>query len=214
MESRRALFEAFAAYAVFCAVTFLIRYLPLAMPVMALGGIAFPLAWGKSTGRWAEMGFTRRNAAAAVCWGVGTGLVTSLIGFLTVQERSLAPDLGLELAVGIPMWLLFASPFQEFFFRGWLQPRYERRWGERMGLFAATVGFTAWHYFLPIFGPSAQSTFPVYTLPGLAGTFAAGLIYGYGFQCTRSIVTPWLAHALTGIMFAVIGSASLFPNTP
>ncbi len=112
------------------------------------------------------------------------------------------------------MWLLFASPFQEFFFRGWLQPRYEQRLGERIGLFVATVGFTAWHYFLPIFGPSAQSTFPIYTLPGLAGTLAAGLIYGYGFQRTRNIVTPWLAHALTGIMFAAIGSASLFPNTP
>ncbi len=67
-ESPRALFEAFVAYAIFCAVTFLSRYLPLAMHAMALGGIAFPLAWGKSTGRWAEMGFTRRNAAAAVHW--------------------------------------------------------------------------------------------------------------------------------------------------
>jgi membrane protease YdiL (CAAX protease family) len=164
---------------------------------MALAGLTLPLAWGKLTGHWADMGFTRHNLTAAVRWGIGT-----------------APDLRLQLAVGIPMWLLLASPFQEFFFRGWLQPRYECSLGKRAGLLVATVGFTGWHYLLPIFDQSAQSSFPLYTLRGLVAILGAGLVYGYGFQRTRNIVTPWLAHALAGIMFVVIGSASFIPVEP
>jgi membrane protease YdiL (CAAX protease family) len=208
------LVEALGGFAVFCALTFASRYLPPALHVMALAGLLFPLAWGKATGRWAEMGFTGRNLPAAVGWGVGTGLLSCLIGFLTVAERSLAPDAGRQLAVGIPMWLLLASPFQEFFFRGWLQPRYERALGRGPGLLVATVGFTGWHYLLPIFGASARSSFPLFTVRGLAATFAAGLAYGYGFQRTGSIVTPWLAHALAGLMFVALGSGRFLPAGP
>ena len=212
--ARRCFLEALVAFALFCSLAFVSRYVPLALHVMALAGLTLPLAWGKLTGRWADMGFTRHNLTAAVAWGIGTGLASCLIGFLTVSERSLASDLRLELAVGIPMWLLLASPFQEFFFRGWLQPRYECSLGGRAGLLVATVGFTGWHYLLPIFDQSAQSSFPLYTLRGLVATLGAGLVYGYGFQRTRNIVTPWLAHALAGIMFVVIGSASFIPVGP
>jgi membrane protease YdiL (CAAX protease family) len=181
---------------------------------MALAGLVFPLAWGKVTGRWGDMGFTRDHLTGAVGWGIGTGLISCLIGYLTVPERSLAADAGRQLAVGIPVWLLLASPFQEFFFRGWLQPRWERGLGRRWGLLVATVGFTGWHYLLPIFGPSAQSSFPLYSLRGLAATFGAGLAYGYGFQRTGNLVTPWLAHALSGIMFVAIGAGSFLPPSP
>jgi membrane protease YdiL (CAAX protease family) len=157
------------------------------------------------------MGFTGQRWAQALGWGIGTGLVSCLVGFLTVSERSLAPDAGLQLAAGVPMWLLVASPFQEFFFRGWLQPRWESVLGQRWGLLVGTVGFTAWHYLLPIFGSSPGSSFPLYTVQGLAATFAAGLLYGYGFQRTRSILTPWLAHAVAGILFVALGSGSFLP---
>jgi membrane protease YdiL (CAAX protease family) len=179
--------------------------------VTALTGLAFPLVWGKVTGRWADMGFTRQGLPAAIGWGVGSGLISCLIGFLAVPERSLASDVGLQLAVGIPMWLLLASPFQEFLFRGWLQPRYDRSLGRGLGLVVATVGFTGWHYLLPIFGASEQSSFPLYSPRGLLATFAAALAYGYGFQRTGNILTPWLAHALAGIMFVALGSGSFIP---
>jgi membrane protease YdiL (CAAX protease family) len=122
-----------------------------------------------------------------------------------MQARSVPPDLGPELAVAIPIWLLLASPFQEFFFRGWLQPRCEQKLGQVTGLLAATAAFTIWHYCWPL---GATSSFPLYTLRGFIATFAAGLIYGYSFQRTRSIVAPWLAHALSGIMFVVMGAGS------
>jgi membrane protease YdiL (CAAX protease family) len=172
---------------------------------MVLSGIALPLAWGKATGNWSGMGFTRRNAGRAIGWGLVAGVATSLIGLFAVQERSLPTDLGLELAVGVPMWLLVASPFQEFFFRGWLQPRFEARLGKGLGLLAATAGFAAWHYCWPL---AEQTSVPLGSLRGAAATFGAGLVYGYSFQCSGSILAPWLAHALSGITFVVVGAGS------
>ena len=206
--ANRDLFEALGVFGLFCALSFASRYVAAALHVMALFGLLFPLAWGKATGRWAKMGFTASNIAVALRWSVATGLISCLIGCLTVPEQSLAPDAGLQLAVGVPMWLLLASPCQEFFFRGWLQPRWETALGRRWGLLVATLAFSGWHYLLPIFGASPGSSFPLYTVRGLAATFAAGLLYGYGFQRTGSILTPWLAHAMAGIMFVALGSGS------
>jgi len=208
------LVEAAVAFIVFCYLTAASHRVDAALHAMALAGLAFPLVWAKVTGRWAEMGFVRDGVSSALLWGVGTGVVSCVIGYLAVPERRMAADVGRQLAVGIPLWLLLASPFQEFFFRGWLQPRWERGLGEGWGLLVATIGFTGWHYLLPIFGASAPSSFPLYSVKGLAATFAAGLVYGYGFQRTKSIVTPWLAHALSGIMFVAIGAGTFLPPAP
>ena len=205
------LLQALVGTAAFCALSLLSFAVPLAVSLMVLTGIALPLAWGRMTGTWDFMGFTRRNTGRALRWGLAAGLATSLIGLIVVPERSVPPDLGLELAVAVPIWLLLASPFQEFFFRGWLQPRFEDRFGRWPGLFLATAAFTAWHYCWPL---ASQSSFPLYTLHGLVATFAAGLIYGYSFQRTGSIVAPWLAHALSGIMFVVMGAGSFVGQVP
>ena len=178
---------------------------PLAVQLMVLTGLALPLAWGAVTREWGAMGFTRRNLSRALGWGVAAGLVTSVLGIVMIGERVPPARLGLELVVGIPLWLLAASPFQEFFFRGWLQSRWERGMGRGVGLVATTAVFTLWHYCWPL---GAQSSFPLYTVKGLAATFAAGLVYGYSFQRTGNIVTPWLAHALAGVAFLCIGAGS------
>jgi len=210
-KANRNLLEALGVFGLFCALTFASRRVPAALHAMAVFGLLLPLAWGKATGRWAEMGFTGEKLPAALSWGIATGLVSCLIGFLTVPERSLAPHAGLQLAVGIPMWLLVVSPFQEFLFRGWLQPRWESALGRRWGLLVATLAFSGWHPLLPFFGASPGSSFPLHTLKGLAATFAAGLLYGCGFQRTGSILTPWLAHAMAGIMFVALGSGRFLP---
>ena len=205
------LLQALVGTAAFFALSLLSFAVPLALSLMVLTGIALPLVWGRMTGTWELMGFTRRNLGAALRWGLAAGLATSLLGFVVVQERSLPPDLALELAVAVPMWLLVASPFQEFFFRGWLQPRFEDKLGKWPGLLAATAAFTAWHYCWPL---ATQSSFPLYTLQGFVATFAAGLIYGYSFQRTRSMVAPWLAHALSGIMFVLMGAGGFVGRMP
>jgi membrane protease YdiL (CAAX protease family) len=154
------------------------------------------------------MGFTRRNWQAALLWGLAGGVATSLLGWATVGGGSLAPNLGLQLAIGVPLSLLMASPFQEFFFRGWLQTRFEGAWGPWGGLLAANACFTLWHYLAPLSGAEGSS-FPLSTLAGLLSTFAAGLIYGYSFLRTRNILAPCLAHALALITFVLIGAMDL-----
>jgi membrane protease YdiL (CAAX protease family) len=207
-ERNRQLLEGILGFVAFGGVSLLGRLTPYGIHLMAITGLLIPLAWGKLTGRWAEMGFTRRNWRVALLWGTGAGIATSLIGVLTVGRYTVAPSLGLQLAVGIPMSLLLASPFQEFFFRGWLQSRFEGALGPWGGLLAANVCFTLWHYLAPMAG-TGGSSFPLNTLHGLASTFAAGLIYGYSFQRTRNILAPWLAHALALITFLAIGAMVL-----
>ncbi len=211
INDSRHLVEAAIGFVVFCAVSFLSFSVPIALPLMVLSGIALPLAWGWRTGAWVSMGFTARNAGSAIRWGLAAGMATSPIGFAALPEHSLPPDLGLELAVGVPLWLLVASPFQEFFFRGWVQPRLEDRLGKATGLLAATAGFTVWHYCWPL---AAESSVPLTTLGGFAATFGAGLVYGYTLQRTGSILAPWLAHAFSGVAFLIMGAGSLVGQLP
>ncbi len=59
-----------------------------------------------------------------------------------------------------------------------------------------------------------MSTFPLASLPGIAATFAAGLVYGWVFQRSRSIAAPWLAHTLSMILFLALGAASYLQTAP
>ncbi len=196
-------FLALLVYLVFCAVSFLSRSVLLALSLMVFGGILLPLAWGRWSGQWQAMGFTRANLSSAVLWGIGVGFVTGIVGILMVKVENPPADLGLQIAIGIPIWLLLASPFQEFFFRGWMQSRLERALGQWQGLLLTTLLFLLWHYF-PAF--LEKSTFPLRTILGIAATFGVGLLYGYSFQRTGNIVAPWLAHAISGIGFVLIGA--------
>jgi membrane protease YdiL (CAAX protease family) len=200
-------------YVAFCLLSAVSRLSEAGFSLMVIAGILFPLACGKRTGRWAEMGFTRRNLRCAVLWGLAGGAAMALVGSTVVQVRWFPPDLGLQLAVGGPLWLLLASPFQEFFFRGWLQGRLEGALGRTWGLLAASALFVLWHY-APDFVSNPRMSFPLATLSGLAATALAALVLGYVFQRTRSIVAPWLAHAVFGVAFIVMGVGGFVVTTP
>ena len=125
---RKALIEAVIALLAFYGLSLLSR---LAAPVFLLvvgSGLCFPLIWGVFTKDWKTMGFTRRNTGQALIWGVGSGALLMVVIWFTTEHK-LAPFFALQLIVGIPIWLLIMSPFQEFFFRGWLQPRFEKSLG-------------------------------------------------------------------------------------
>jgi len=200
--------HAIVAYAAFCGLSLLSQVTYPVFGLVALMGLALPIAWGKYTGNWAEMGFTKHRLRSALRWGVAAGILTGIMGVAVVPQRSLAPALGLQLAIGIPVWALIASPFQEFFFRGWLQPRFENVMGMRWGLLVGTACFTLWHYFAPFVG---RTTVPLDTPFGALTAFGAGLVYGIAFQRTRSILAPWLAHVLSGIAFIIVGAMD-FPQ--
>jgi membrane protease YdiL (CAAX protease family) len=111
--------------------------------------------------------------------------------------------LWLQLAVAIPMWILIMSPFQEFFFRGWLQPRFQDALGRWPGLVVASMAFALWHLCPPF--EQAQIV-PIMTVSSMFFMFGMGLAFGYVFQRTGNIAAPWLAHVLAGLALVLTGA--------
>lgn len=214
-ETKKHLIEAVIAYVAFCGLSISSRFVPPIFLLVVASGIFFPLVWAKLTRDWASIGFAQRNLGQALLWGLGAGLV-SIVYIVFVfpgRLKALPPMLGLQMAIGIPVWFFIMSPFQEFFFRGWLQPRFQgvmRKW---TGLFVTSLCFTLWHFCPPLEG-TATSTLPITSVIGILSTFGFGMLFGYIFQRTDNIVAPWLAHALAGIALVLIGTMSFIQYTP
>jgi membrane protease YdiL (CAAX protease family) len=202
-QTDREYIQAIVVFVIFCGLSLLSQVTYPVFGVVTIIGIAFPLLWGKKTGKLAGMGFTKQNVKSAWVWGLIGGILTSIIGIAVLPELSSPSQLGLQLVIGVPIWVLVASPFQEFFFRGWLQTRFENRMGNLWGLLFANACFTAWHYFAPFV---SQTMVPLMTVIGALSTFGAGFIYAYIFQRTRNIIAPWLAHTLAGVTFIIVGA--------
>ena len=130
-RTSRPFIEAAIVYVAFCGLSILSRLVPPLFFLVVVGGIVFPLFWGKRTRDWASLGFTRRKLGRALLWGVCAGLVAMLYVAWGAKRNPLPepPLRGLQIAIGIPLAILILGPFQEFFFRGWLQPRLERALG-------------------------------------------------------------------------------------
>ncbi len=174
--------------------------------LVVLIGIGFPLAWDGITNDWQSLVFFKRSVWKSLAWGIGAGVVSSLIGFSVLSDLEIPDNLGQQLLIGIPLWLLVISPFQEFFFRGWMQSDLTDKLGKWLGLLIANIFFTAWHYLSPIVD---LAPFPLNSWAGLLSTFAAGLVYGYAFQRSQNVIAPWLAHGISGILFLVFGLMDL-----
>lgn len=172
--------------------------------LVVLIGLAFPPIWSAAAQPGTK--FWGKSARAALVWGIGSGVISSLLGVSVLQKVAVPANLGLQLLVGIPLWFLIVSPFQEFFFRGWMQTVFSDKCGKWAGLIAANLCFTAWHYLSPILD---LAPYPLQSIPGVVSTFTAGLIYGYAYQRSQHILAPWLGHAISGIVFILIGAVDL-----
>jgi membrane protease YdiL (CAAX protease family) len=199
---RKALTEAIIALSVFYGLSLLSRLVTPVFLLVVGGGILFPLIWGVFTRDWKSMGFTRRNTGQALIWGAGSGILLMVVIWFTTEHK-LAPFFALQLIVGIPIWLLIMSPFQEFFFRGWLQPRFEESLGLWPGLVVASVSFAVWHLCPPF--EQAQIV-PTMSVLGVTLTTVMGLVFGYVFRRSGNIVAPWLAHVLAGLTLVLSGA--------
>ena len=200
--NRKAFIEAITALLAYYGLSLLSRLVaPLFLLVIG-SGLFFPLIWGVFTKDWKTMGFTRRNIGQALFWGVGSGVLLMVVIWFTTEHK-LAPFYVLQLIVGIPIWLLVMSPFQEFFFRGWLQPRFEKSLGLWPGLVVTSIGFAVWHLCPPF--EQAQIV-PIMSVFGMVFTTAMGLVFGYIFRRTGNIIAPWLAHVLAGLTLVLSGA--------
>ena len=196
----------FAVGLVFFGLSVLSRRIYSFFGLVVLIGITFPLACDGITRQWQLLRSIKHNVGKSLGWGIGAGLISSLIGLSVLRDLGIPSNLGQQLLVGVPLWLLVISPFQEFFFRGWLQTGLTDYHGKWKGLLIANVFFTAWHYLSPIVD---LAPFPLRSWAGLISTFFAGLVYGYVYQRSENIIAPWLAHAISGILFIVFGTMDL-----
>lgn len=172
------------------------------IPLMVAAGLGIPLLWAWRTQRWRETGFTLINMGAVIRWSLIAGVFTAGLGIALIGRIAIPSDLPLQMIVGAVIWFGVASPFQEFFFRAWLQTRLIQTIGAWPALLLATGLFTVWHYVAPL----NTVAVPLDTVQGLLGTFLAGFVYGIAFQRTTSVVTPWVAHAIAGMAFVFIGA--------
>ncbi len=210
----RPLVEGAIGYGLFCALGLASRFLPALFLLFVAYGILFPLVWAKKSGDWQALGFSRQNLSTALLWGAAAGSLWAIYTYLFFgQDGALPPLWGLQIAIAAPIWLLVMSPFQEFFFRGWLQPRLEAVAGSWPGLGLTAVLFTLWHFFPQLEG-TATATLPLSSPLGVVSMLLAGLLFGAIFQRTRNIVAPWLAHALGGITLVIIGEMSFIQYVP
>ena len=111
--------------------------------LVVLVGIGLPLAWDGITNDWQSLVFFKRRVWKSLAWGIGPGVISSLIGFSVLRDLTIPDNLGQQLLIGIPLWLLVISPFQEFFFRGWMQSELTDKLGKWLGLLIANIFFTA-----------------------------------------------------------------------
>ena len=209
---RRDQWVTWSAYAAFCALGLVSRAVPVAFLAFVAFGLAFPLWWGRRDP--AALGFTRRRLGQALAWGAVAGIGWALYTYAAFRAgSSLPPFWPLQVVIGLPVWLLILSPFQEFFFRGWFQPRLQLALGHWPGLVVTAVAFTAWHAFPPLEG-TPTATLPLSSLLGIVSTVGLGLLLGYVYQRTETIAAPWLAHALGGIGLVLIGQMVFLRYVP
>jgi membrane protease YdiL (CAAX protease family) len=207
--------EALLAYVALCGVSLFSRLFPCVFGLVVFAGIGFPLYWGRRTGDWATLGFRRSGLGRALLWGTGTGMVSVLYVVASARLNPLPPPplLPVQLALAIPIAFLVLAPFQEFFFRGWLQPRLQHGLGKAAGLVVTSLGFSFWHL-LPPFEGTPTSAVSVSSPSGLLTTLGMGLVFGYAFQRTSSIVAPWLAHALMIVALVGVGGMTFVQYSP
>jgi membrane protease YdiL (CAAX protease family) len=211
---RTSLVEALVGYSAFCALGLLSRFVPAVFALFVLYGIAFPLVWAGLAHNWRALGFSRHNVSLAMIWGLAAGVIWAVYTYVVFRHDSPLPRLwGIQVALAFPIWLLVMSPFQELFFRGWLQPRLQAMLGKWGGLGITALAFTLWHFFPPLEG-TATTTLPLSSPAGLISTVLAGLLFGYMFQQTENLLAPWLAHAIGGIGLVLIGRMSFIQYIP
>jgi membrane protease YdiL (CAAX protease family) len=191
------------SYGVYCGISWLSRSIYPLFVLVVLLGIGIPLAWGGYTRDWASLGFSRRRMGTGLLLGLAAGIVSGAAGLAVLRDRSIVRDLVQQLWIGIPFWFLIISPFQELFFRGWIQSGLEGVLGGWWGLIIANLGFTVWHYVSPIVD---MSTIPLASPGGFTATFIAGLAYGYVFHRSQNVAAPWLGHAISGLIFVAFGA--------
>ena len=214
-SARRGLAEAAVVMVAYFAISLWSRYDPILFLAVVGLGLLLPLGWAWIARDWRRQGFARAKLGPSLGLGAVIGLLTIVYLLLTHRDPAAFPPpmLGVQLAAGVPIWLLILSPFQEFLFRGWLQPRLTEALGYRPGLALTAVLFAVWHY-LPPFQGTTTSSLDLSSVGAVLTMLWMGLAFCWAFRRTENIAAPWLAHALMGVGTILVGRMTLVTVMP
>jgi membrane protease YdiL (CAAX protease family) len=206
-KTRQSLAQVVLVFVAYYGLWILSRFFqPVVYAVYALG-VAFPLLSAFITKDWSASGFTTHNWRSALLWGttIGLGLCLGLgllpLALVSQPAPTLSPR---QLRGGILLAFLVISPFQEFLFRGWMQPRLARALGRAQGLIACSLLFAVWDTLPQLQGVSLWASVRA-SLQLVPVSFGFALLVGYIFQRTGNILAPWLAHSLAVAGLVITG---------
>ncbi len=117
------------------------------------------------------------------------------------------PDAFFRVFVGVIMPLFMAGIPEEFFFRGYLQTRLEKKWNRLFAIVLTSVLFTAWHlpsrYLLSTGIEGQAGHFDEVLLHTGLPVFIISLIFGIHWSRYRNIVLLVLTHWAVDILPSV-----------
>lgn len=200
-----------AGYAGFVALGLLSRVAPPLFLVMVVAGIVVPVVAARRSGT--TLGYSRGRLGVALAWALGIGFVMAGLTVAVYGRSEQPPLLGVQLTIGLALWPLALSPFQENVFRGWMQPRLQQALGDRAGLLVTAGAFAVWHLAPPLSG-TATSSISFGTPLALAMAFLLGLLTGWSRDATHGMVAPWLGHALAGLALVAVGQMTFLQYHP
>jgi uncharacterized protein len=193
--------------------------------MVALVFLALPQVVLRRRGNIERYGFTTHPLGLGLLIaGLAVVLVLPLFagGFLLTMRTACAhaPSLvpGSCYRVAHPVWrlpgdfpmqaaaqLVVVALPEELFFRGYVQGRLEEAWPPTRSLFGARVG-VAWIVTAALFG---LGHFLVTFEPQMLSRFFPGLVFGWMFARTRSILPSTIFHAACNLIMAVLGTSLL-----
>jgi len=168
-----------------------------------------------------DIGFTRKNLAQSVLYGLGLVFLIIIAAFAL---RQLLPALGISktfirlddvsraklwwrVLVRIP---LGTGLFEEILFRGIFYGYLAKNYSSTQALFRSSLFFVFWHIMptlkVILFNLQLTSPLPIVGLwiVGLAGAYVAGLIFAWLRYRTGNIVGCLIAHILINDLFLIM----------
>ncbi len=101
-RKRVVLLQTLIVFAGFCALSYLSRFVPVVFLLVMGFGLFFPLAWGRITGDWQGMGFTRKHLGRALGWGMTGGGAWMVYTYLVFGPGQEVPYLVYNWRLGFP----------------------------------------------------------------------------------------------------------------
>jgi len=134
-----------------------------------------------------DIGLNLKKLQIYIPAGVLIGCILALIEFRILKTESLIPDFSIGSIVALfVIMFLFVSLTEELIFRSVLQSSLEKEFGMLSGLILATAIFAIMH----MQGGFLETIF----------IFFAGILIGYLFQKTRSLIFITVIHGTVNVM--------------